>query len=352
MKFKKFKQQLLALSPIPSSIVIAQSNKMRGSKASRTTMDSSRTATSATNCGEGNRQPAAAPPKMLRIVAPQKMPESYLFDVLVDGQPYSVRVPEGGLEEGEEFEIPYPTDLHDDDGTVPVRSSSEEETNSPTSAFTSTPPHPLFDDLGAPAGKWRVPLCSCCDVITQATFWMSIFCSPVLIAQLVSRLHLNWNGMKAASLDEASLSFNRIVLGFIAALFLGTVIPVVGTFIALVYVVVVLVVIGRNVRLQVRRRYRIPATICTEYTDDCLCMACCGCCSIIQIARHTHDDKEYPGYCCTNTGLELFAPDIPLIGEDEGNMMEEGRSVAPSVRKPRAGGTSIFRPSAKQSIVR
>jgi hypothetical protein len=28
------------------------------------------------------------------------------------------------------------------------------------------------------------------------------------------------------------------------------------------------------------------------------------------MTRHTHDDKEFPGYCCTTTGLEMNAPDI------------------------------------------
>jgi hypothetical protein len=44
--------------------------------------------------------------------------------------------------------------------------------------------------------------------------------------------------------------------------------------------------------------------------EDGICMFLCGCCSAIQMARHTHDDKEYPGHGCTTTGLGVDAPEI------------------------------------------
>ena len=55
-------------------------------------------------------------------------------------------------------------------------------------------PHRERDSLGAPFGRWRYPLCACCDVVTQATFWMALCCTPVFIAQLLPRLKLNWKG--------------------------------------------------------------------------------------------------------------------------------------------------------------
>jgi Cys-rich protein (TIGR01571 family) len=107
------------------------------------------------------------------------------------------------------------------------------------------------------------------------------------------------------------MTFNRIVMSAIAVLLLGY-IPVVGLVIILLYWLGVVVGIGSNLRTQLRRRYRIPAACCPRVCDgrcnDCLCMLACGCCATIQMARQTHNDLEYPGYCCTTTGLPADAP--------------------------------------------
>jgi Cys-rich protein (TIGR01571 family) len=242
-------------------------------------------------------------PKTIRVVAPATLEESFTFDVLLDGRPFTVRVPRGGVQEGEEFEIPYP-DLEDDDdsyceedqddATMPVQSASEEE--------------PEMDELGAPYGHWRYTLCACCDVVTQATFWMALCCTPIAVAQLLTRLRLNWQGFTDTE-SELSLSFNKIVISFVAVLVFGN-IPVVGFFLIFIYVFVVMVLIGQRIRKNMRQRYKIPPSLGSDSIDDCVCMCFCGCCSLIQMARHTHDDKEYPGSCCTVTGVDLEAPKI------------------------------------------
>ena len=184
-----------------------------------------------------------------------------------------------------------------------------------------TDDHDRMDD--APHGRFRVSLCSCCDVLTQATFWMALCCFPVLLAQVLTRLRLQWNGKeihiekkanhkRRLALDreeENAMTFNKIVLTFVGVLALGH-IPVAGSLMVCLFYVGSMVWIGGNVRKYVRKRYRIPRTLSMlpyEIEDRCT-MCCCACCALIQVARHTHDDKEYPGYCCTTTGLELGAP--------------------------------------------
>jgi hypothetical protein len=39
-------------------------------------------------------------------------------------------------------------------------------------------------------------------------------------------------------------------------------------------------------------------------------MYCCGCCNIIQMARHTHDEHVYKYQCCNTTGLPRDAPQV------------------------------------------
>jgi len=168
-----------------------------------------------------------------------------------------------------------------------------------------------YDNEGIPHGTWRTRLCSCCDVLTQSTFWMGIFCTPVLMAQLVTRLGLTWNGREGPP-EQTYLSYNRIVLGLVFVMSIYW-IPFVGSVCVFIYYLLVIVYIGSHVRGYMRQKYQIPSTLptrCGPRIDDFCMMLCCGCCSSIQMVRHTHDDKDYPGHACTTTGLEFDAPSI------------------------------------------
>lgn len=266
------------------------------------------------------------------VIAPATLEEDFTFDVMLEGRlgsrPYTVTVPKGGVQEGDEFEIPYPSsDIEEGDDE-----DGDDETSVDGDKLT-IPCHSGSSETAAPYGTWRTPLCSCCSVLTQATFWMSLVCSPVLIAQLLTRLGLSYTGhadmesiplsertvMKDAE-QEADLAFSKIVLSFVAVLAIANFLPVAGFAVIGLYMFLLMVVIGSNLRKSVRQKYKIPPRIkCNELSidskrngcmEDIICMACCGCCSLIQIARHTHNDKEYPGYCCTTTGLERTAPKI------------------------------------------
>lgn len=168
-----------------------------------------------------------------------------------------------------------------------------------------------YDNEGIPHGTWRTRLCSCCDVLTQSTFWMGFFCTPVLMAQLVTRLGLTWNGREGPP-EQTYLSYNRIVLGLVFVMSTYW-IPFLGSVCVFIYYLLVIVYIGSHVRGYMRQRYQIPSTLptrCGPRIDDFCMMLCCGCCSSIQMVRHTHDDKDYPGHACTTTGLEFGAPSI------------------------------------------
>mmetsp|Transcript_12015 Transcript_12015/g.28496 ORF Transcript_12015/g.28496 Transcript_12015/m.28496 type:complete len:389 (+) Transcript_12015:117-1283(+) len=168
-----------------------------------------------------------------------------------------------------------------------------------------------YDETGTPIGGWRTRLFSCCDVLTQSTFWMGIFCTPVLIAQLITRLKLTWDGREGPP-EQTSLSFNRIILSLVFMMGVFS-IPAIGGVCLFVYCLFIVVYVGSHVRSYMRQKYKIPSTLptrCGDRVDDVCMMVFCGCCSSIQMARHTHDDKEYPGHGCTTTGLEFDAPEI------------------------------------------
>ncbi|CAB9509978.1 expressed unknown protein [Seminavis robusta] len=248
---------------------------------------------------------------IIRVVAPATLEEGFSFDILLEGRPISVTVPTGGVSEGEEFEVPYPQELLEEQQLLHLDYKNNQ--------------HGYFmgqdEEEEAPHGQFRVSLCSCCDVITQSTFWTGCFCVPVLLAQLLTRLGLKWNGREIEKQSEnfgerrnerrfrdpqmeRSMTFNRIIMAFIGALVLGY-IPVLGGLIVITFYIVTTVWIGGNLRRHVRQRYEIPnncSLLPGSFEDRCI-MCCCGCCAAIQVARHTHDDKEYPGACCTVTGL-------------------------------------------------
>ena len=267
----------------------------------------------------------------IRVVAPATLAENYSFDVLVDGKPFTVVVPQGGVREGEEFEVPYATNDGDSIGSEEDQNKNDEDlplqpTISSSSSGEDDQSTDDSDRLGAPYGRFRVSLCSCCDVLTQATFWMALCCYPILLAQLLTRLRLRWNGKEfprandnydqsTQEQEEHMATFVKIVLSFVVALVLGY-IPVLGSLVLLLFYLATVVWIGGNIRYHVRQRYRIPTRL-PKTTARCEMCFCC-CCSIIQIARHTHNDKDWPGYCCSATGLEAGAPKVlPVFSSPE-----------------------------------
>lgn len=220
----------------------------------------------------------------IRVVAPATLEEGFSFEVLVDGKPFVVVVPDGGVKEGQEFEVPYPSSDSTDATSATL--------DVPGGKDVAVAVMDQYDSIGAPMGQWRTSLCSCCDVVTQATPWMACFCVPVFLGQLLTRMHLAWHGRRTTR-QEASLSFNRIVMSYIAVLYLAS-IPTFGSVAQILYAVVLTGVIGFRMRRHFRKKYRIPASCCgkcSEALDDLCCVLCCGCCSLVQMARHTHNDK-------------------------------------------------------------
>ena len=333
-------------------------------------------------------------PVVIRVVAPATLHEGYTMDVLYEDEPYTIEIPRGGVEEGQEFEtVIDPTQKYRDhasrnssfsgsrrmqmdgshSGSRRMQSTGEESINDSRTAeyshgdrsrhsgnsnnknyhkakiyddaseFTEnqtqngqeleddikqTITYPVekeeenaadektedtiwYDSNGTPMGGWRTRLCGCCDVLTQSTFWMGFLATPVLMAQLITRMKLTWKG-REGSPEEISLSFNKLVLSLVFTMSVFWV-PVMGSVCLFAYYLVVVVYVGSQVRAYMRQRYKIPSTLptrCGDRIDDVCMMLFCGCCSTIQMARHTHDDKDHPGHGCTTTGLEFDAPEI------------------------------------------
>lgn len=237
-----------------------------------------------------------SPLRTIRVAAPATLDAGFTFEATIENKSFLVVVPKGGVKEGQEFEVPYP-DMQT--SSIDINPDNDQEIQ-----------QQIQDNYGVPKGAWRNSLCSCCDVSTQATFWMSFFCTPIVYAQILTRLRLTWKAEEGPP-EETSMTFNKVVITLCFVLASGA-IPFL-VYLLLLVGLVFFFFVGFKLRRYMRSKYEIPTGILGRIhpnMDDGCCMCLCSCCSVIQMARHTHDDKEWPGSCCTTNGLEYGAPEI------------------------------------------
>jgi len=238
---------------------------------------------------------------------------------------FTVVVPEGGVKEGEEFEVPYPT-------AAEVVSGSAVAVGS--------------DPTAAPHGAWKNDLFSCCDAPQCCgLFWAGLCCTPIVQAQLLTRMSLDWCGLPVTP-EQAASTFATVMIIFVVYLVFNWWVPFVG----MAFLIYSLIE-GTRLRGTFRKKYDIAPSCfgkgCNGGLDDCCCVFWCGCCTVrclgfvcccrcvgvcvrerrrylreqythtpllflqaIQMHRHTHDETQYPYECCTINGLPPTAPII------------------------------------------
>ncbi|EED90283.1 predicted protein [Thalassiosira pseudonana CCMP1335] len=244
----------------------------------------------------------------LEVVAPATLPEGYAFEAEVKGETFTVRVPLGGVEEGQKFSVPFSAGSRGYSGAAVPR-------------------------VSVPVGHWK--FFNLNDVILLII--LTISSSTALAGQVMSRLKLTWTANEGTSAQ--ALATFRILLGISIAFvvadnilflypsyfhempkdpynkyeneqyreyvmrfgFCRMVLRVIFNLFA-VYVV-------WKTRAYIREKYSIPARCCGE-CEDCCCSFWCTCCTIGQMARHTADYETYAAICCNDTGLPSHVPNI------------------------------------------
>jgi len=240
-----------------------------------------------------------ATPAMCKVVAPATLAEGSTFEATVDGRTFTATVPSGGVKEGEAFEVPYPTNE--------------------VVAFQ------------VPAGKFQHDLCDCCNACC-CPFFMGWCCTPCLLGQIMERANFNYCGCPRVNADGSPITGPRpkiclvfliltIVFGIFAGVIRGVYDPItidangdivrneevanmqaivlipyeIWTFFLLIVMVVT--------RYQFRRKFKIDPICCCgdNCCDDCCTTYWCACCSLIQMATHTHKKEDYKP--CSRNGL-------------------------------------------------
>ena len=157
-------------------------------------------------------------------------------------------------------------------------------------------------------GRFRNDLCDCCETC-PCPFWLGFCFAAVLAGQVMQRMGLNPIGMPGDSKNTCTImAVLTIVVYFFVGILLGT--TTIGYFMYLIFNIYFVVALT-CARKHLRQRYNIPGTTCGDSAlDDCCCVYWCGCCTVIQMHRHTHDEKVYPYDLTSKTGLPEGAPEM------------------------------------------
>lgn len=232
--------------------------------------------------------------------APATLPEGYTFDAQFNGQTFSVKVPVGGVKEGQKFIVPFPAVTDGSSASAILHSSG-------------------------PVGYWKDGLCDCCRFGCNSVCWNAWCCQLILLGQIMTRLKLTWlaNDGTTAQTTRTFRIMLIITIGWISwsviqSLLQSGTSPVnqyselsnaylyslwAGQAARLIFMVFWVYVVSRT-RYRIRQMYSIPGGGC----DDCCCSFWCPCCTISQMARHTAEYEKYAGQCCSETGLPPHAP--------------------------------------------
>ena len=166
-----------------------------------------------------------------------------------------------------------------------------------------------------PTGAWRTQLFSCFDSCSSGIFWMTWCLQPIAIGQLLTRMKLNFCGSLPSGNEykQSCIIWTTLGIAVWVITWFVMVITQARYVILLVYGMSILAVVAlTQTRYYMRQKYTIPADCCADSgcLSDCCCMWWCSCCGIIQMMRHTHDERKYVYHCSSSTGLYSDAPEI------------------------------------------
>ncbi|GKY93072.1 hypothetical protein MPSEU_000275500 [Mayamaea pseudoterrestris] len=230
----------------------------------------------------------------VQIEAPCAMPEGYAFTATHNEQSFSVTVPKGGVQPGQVISVPFGAN-HATEGTPFLNKSAREHD----------------------VGSWKDGLFDCCRFgPCHPSFLHALFCPQILMAQVLTRLKMNWLGDRAPE-HEWTRTFWRVlvIVGFYAAWNLLS--PafdddddtsfshnVMYRSVDWTFAIYTLFVLSK-LRRQVRLLFDIPIQyrVLGQWEDCCLSFWC-GLCVVSQVARQTCEYEEQQAACWSPTGLQ------------------------------------------------
>uniref|UniRef100_A0A7S1D7B1 Uncharacterized protein n=1 Tax=Cyclophora tenuis TaxID=216820 RepID=A0A7S1D7B1_CYCTE len=245
----------------------------------------------------------------VEVIAPATLQAGYTFDAVFKGKTIPVTVPEGGVQRGDKMTITFQQQIV------------------PTEATPLTGEEPIEHTT---RGEWKDGLCECCKYSCCHPSFMNAWCCPqILMAQVLTRLRMNWLG-DAAPESQWKQTFCRIVILVVLFIIITTITAppppkynngvayypgyamwkdityhVVTVAFGLYYLIVLC-----KTRRAVREKYDIPPDKRCGDCEDFCCAFWCACCTVAQVARQTADYDQRRAVCCSDTGLPADTPVI------------------------------------------
>lgn len=227
--------------------------------------------------------------QIVAVAAPSTMKEGFVFNAIHNGVVFPVTVPSGGVKEGDVIQAPF----------VPLGATE--------------------------SGKWKDDIFACTRYgIFHPSFLCACCCQFVLLAQVMTRLRLDWKAAPAQG-DEWKKTFRNVVVISVIYGVLSTLLTPAADiegdyddiqsiientpdpnpfaqFLNMVYGLYILYVVMKARKL-VRERNGIPEKHCIG-CEDIACACCCTCCTVSQLARETADYDTEEGAFFTTDGLK------------------------------------------------
>ena len=133
---------------------------------------------------------------------------------------------------------------------------------------------------------------------------MAFLCQPIQLAQVMTRMNLNTIGN-----PDTPASVRRTIVSVLLICLTVSVLSQIWPGIYLLFLVYA-VYAGVRTRLAIRKKFQIGnSDDCSVMCGDCVTVFFCGCCSLIQMSRHT-DDGEYDAL--SPDGLPLNATPVQV----------------------------------------
>ena len=276
-----------------------------------------------------------APIGCCAVAAPADLEAGYEFFASHNGKIFRVTVPAGGVKMGDHILVSIP-ETSDDcvpfattipfATTVPCVQSSADKAVPAFSAVADeedVTSNPMVADSSAavPIGRWREGFFDCFEHgFSEPTCCLAFWCNGMALAQVMTRLKLNANGEPNALYVRtfAGLSFMWIAYLVSWMIFAYAILTtpylsfldsfaVFFQFILLIGVLLInFIYLGTETRMRMRTAFQIPGS---RMGDFCA-FFWFPCCTVTQMARHTHDHHIHKSSCCSKNGLRTGAPDI------------------------------------------
>ena len=256
------------------------------------------------------------PVQVVQVIAPSTMNGGTVFEAQIvtndgsnNGIKFMVTVPTSGVHKGGIITVPYPKITTNDNNNITYITGG------------GVPGVSVFE---VPTQHWRTSLCDCCGVPSNPNCCLCLMawcCTPILMAQVMRKMKYNFAGIPATGNGYQNVCSVITLLTILISVFLTVLswTSAIISYLLLISWFMYLLIIYTCTRYSMRKKYKIDATCCNcdcccgttiNPIEDCCCVYWCSCCTAIQLHSHTHDGSKYPYNPFTQTGLDMYAPEI------------------------------------------